>query len=96
ALHNRHDHLSPTILLGVNDLIETQQPRSKSNENATKSTKLTVILSLITVWLQVRVLPGLPMRSIVNIHDDCLCDANWLASAKSLGQKAYCSRIDPL
>jgi hypothetical protein len=34
-----------------------QRTRSNSNENAAKSTKLD-IRSLITVWLQVRVLPG--------------------------------------
>jgi hypothetical protein len=43
-----------------NDLIKTQRTRSNSNENAAKSTKLIHILPLITVWLQVRVLPGPP------------------------------------
>jgi hypothetical protein len=42
------------------DLIEMQRTRSPSNKNAEKSTKRTVILPLITVWLQVRVLPGPP------------------------------------
>jgi hypothetical protein len=45
-----------------NDLIKTQRTRSNSNENAAKSTKLIHILPLITVWLQVRVLPGPPMK----------------------------------
>jgi hypothetical protein len=36
-----------------NDLDKSQQTRSKSNENVTKSTKLTFILALITAWLQV-------------------------------------------
>jgi len=40
-----------------NNLIRTQRTRSKSNKNAAKSTKLIDILPLITVWLQVRVLP---------------------------------------
>jgi hypothetical protein len=40
-----------------NDLNETQQTRSKANKNTANSTKPIVILSLITVWLQVRVLP---------------------------------------
>ena len=43
-----------------NDLAKTQRTRSNSNENAAKSTKLIIIPSLITVWLQVRVLPGPP------------------------------------
>jgi hypothetical protein len=41
-----------------NGLIESQQTRSIRNENAAKSTKPTIIPPLITVWLQVRVLPG--------------------------------------
>src|SRR4051794_22350598 len=43
-----------------NSLNETQQTRSKSNETKAKSTKLFNIPPLITVWLQVRVLPGPP------------------------------------
>jgi hypothetical protein len=46
-----------------NNLIRTQRTRSKSNKNAAKSTKLIDILPLITVWLQVRVLPGPPVIS---------------------------------
>jgi hypothetical protein len=46
-----------------NDFIKTQQTRSKSNKNAAKSTNLLDIPSLITVWLQVRVLPGPPIFS---------------------------------
>jgi hypothetical protein len=46
-----------------NGLIKTQRTRSNSNENVAKSTKLTDILPLITVWLQVRVLPGPPKKS---------------------------------
>lgn len=34
-------------------------------EKTVKSTKLIVILPLITVWLQVRVLPGPPMKSVL-------------------------------
>jgi hypothetical protein len=34
----------------------------QSNENAAKSTIASFIQSLITVWLQVRVLPGPPTR----------------------------------
>jgi hypothetical protein len=37
-----------------------KRTRPKSNENQVKSTKLIDILPLITVWLQVRVLPGPP------------------------------------
>jgi hypothetical protein len=43
-----------------NNLIRTQRTRSKSNKYAAKSTELIDILPLITVWLQVRVLPGPP------------------------------------
>jgi hypothetical protein len=45
------------------DLAKTQRTPSNSNENAAKSTKLTIIPSLITVWLQLRVLPGPPKTS---------------------------------
>ena len=41
-----------------NGLAKTQRTRSISNENSAKSTKPTIIPSLITVWLSVRVLPG--------------------------------------
>ena len=44
-----------------NDLTKTKRTRSNSRESIGKSTKLTVILPLITVWLQVRVLPGPPI-----------------------------------
>jgi hypothetical protein len=47
-----------------NNLNEPQQTRSKRNKNAAKSTNLIDILSLITVWLQVRVLPGPPVISV--------------------------------
>jgi hypothetical protein len=47
-----------------NHLAKTQRARSTSDENAGKSLKLTFTLPLITVWLQVRVLPGPPMKSI--------------------------------
>jgi hypothetical protein len=46
-----------------NDLDKAQQTRSKSNEKLSNSTKLTDIPPLITVWLQVRVLPGPPRIS---------------------------------
>jgi hypothetical protein len=41
-----------------NDISGTQRTRSISDENTTKSTKPAFILPLITVWLQVRVLPA--------------------------------------
>jgi len=44
-----------------NELIEQQQTRSNLDESAGKSTKLIDIPSLITVWLQVRALPGPPL-----------------------------------
>jgi hypothetical protein len=43
-----------------NDLSEPQQTRSNADETRAKSTKLIDSPSLITVWLQVRVLPGPP------------------------------------
>ncbi|QQO35869.1 hypothetical protein JJC00_09990 [Bradyrhizobium diazoefficiens] len=43
-----------------NDFIKSQRTRSISDEKAAKSTIATDIPSLITVWLQVRVLPGPP------------------------------------
>src|SRR5438445_8066028 len=56
-----------------NDLSKMQRTRSKSNETAAKSTKLSFIPSLITVWLQVRVLPGPPADQSANpeTHDFC-------------------------
>jgi len=36
-----------------NDLTETRQTRSNLNENEEKSMNLTVVLPLITIWLQV-------------------------------------------
>src|SRR5262249_41625543 len=47
------------------DLIEMQRTRSRSNKNAEKSTKLIDSPPLITVWLQVRVLPGPPANQWV-------------------------------
>jgi hypothetical protein len=43
---------------------KTRQLPSELKENYTKSTKPTNIPPLITVWLQVRVLPGPPTGSI--------------------------------
>src|SRR5258708_26209966 len=43
-----------------NDLIKSQRTCSIRNENAGKSTKSIDTRPLITVWLQVRVLPGPP------------------------------------
>jgi hypothetical protein len=43
-----------------NDRAKAQRTRSISDENARKSTERSFILPLITVWLQVRVLPGPP------------------------------------
>ena len=47
-----------------NDVAETRQTRSNSNEVAAKSANPTIILALITVWLQVRVLPSPPNKSV--------------------------------
>jgi hypothetical protein len=55
-----------------NGLIKTQRMRSNANENAGKSTNVYFIPPLITVWLQVLVLPGPPMLS--SIYRCLLCD----------------------
>src|SRR6266436_2661260 len=55
-----------------NDLNKAQQARSKANENTAKSMKLTDLLPLITVWLQVRVLPGPPaINHLSGFHFAC-------------------------
>jgi hypothetical protein len=58
-----------------NNLIRTQRTRSKSNKNAAKSRKLIDILPLITVWLQVRVLPGPPAFARVS-DEGCRAEAH--------------------
>src|SRR5215831_18219699 len=45
-----------------NDLTKPQRTRSNRNENPARSMIIFVILPLITVWLQVRVLPGPPVN----------------------------------
>ena len=47
-----------------NELNKGQQTRTKTNKIQGKSTNLIDILSLITVWLQVRLLPGPPTKSV--------------------------------
>jgi len=47
-----------------NDLAKTQRTRSNSNESTANSTNPTVFPSLITVWSQVRILPGPPVKSM--------------------------------
>jgi hypothetical protein len=53
-----------------NNLIEPQQSRTKSNKNKAQSTKPIDILPLITVWLQVRVLPA---HHRWNVHHKFRC-----------------------
>jgi len=57
-----------------NGLNETQRRQSDTNKRQGKSTKPTDILPLITVWLQVRVLPGPPVIS--NVYRRLLCGSN--------------------
>jgi hypothetical protein len=52
--------LQPHQFRTRNDLFKTRRTQSNLNENAAKSTIASFIPSLITVWLQVRVLPGPP------------------------------------
>jgi len=47
-----------------NDLIKRNEREQSRTKNAAKSTKLLDILPLITVWLQIRVLPGQGDRSL--------------------------------
>jgi hypothetical protein len=61
----------PHQLRSRNDLIKTQRTRSDAVENAAKSTKPTVILPLITVWLQVRVLSEPTTESIAGQSPVC-------------------------
>src|SRR3569832_1201873 len=58
-----------------NNLNETKGTRTSVDENSSKSTMLTVNPSLITVWLQVRVLPGPP------VHQQLERRAKFLATA---------------
>jgi hypothetical protein len=51
-----------------NDLTKPQQTRSNLNENSAKSTNPINFPSLITVWLQVRVLPGPPRFALRATH----------------------------
>ncbi|MEH2558070.1 hypothetical protein V1286_005599 [Bradyrhizobium algeriense] len=52
-----------------NDLNKPQRTQPNSNENVEESTKPTIVLPLITVWLQVRVLPGPPkINSLGRFH----------------------------
>ncbi|MBI5321858.1 hypothetical protein [Bradyrhizobium sp.] len=64
AIPNPLNVLSPHQFRTRNYLNKPEQTRSKSNETAAKSTNLIDIPPLITVWLQVRVLPGPPVKSI--------------------------------
>jgi hypothetical protein len=57
--HPRRD-CGPHQFRTRNDLNKPQRTQPNSNENVEESTKPTIVLPLITVWLQVRVLPGPP------------------------------------
>jgi hypothetical protein len=59
----RTANLQPHQFRTRNDLTETQQTQSRADENGAKSTKLIDSLPLITVRLQVRILPGPPVNS---------------------------------
>ena len=59
------------------NLIKAQRIRTKSSENAAKSTKPIDILPLITVWLQVRVLPGPPMKTIILAKEQIFLRTAW-------------------
>jgi hypothetical protein len=52
-MHSADDDHVPHQFRTRNDLTETQQTRSIHDENAGKSTKVSVNLPLITIWLQV-------------------------------------------
>jgi hypothetical protein len=63
-----------------NDLDKAQGTQSKANENSVKSTKLTDVPPLITVWLQVRVLPSPPANQWLS----CLSFRGLLATAPEM------------
>jgi hypothetical protein len=55
-----------------NDRIKAERRRSIQDENAGKSTNLTFSPPLVTVWLQVRVLPGPPVnQTLVDFQLAC-------------------------
>src|SRR5262245_18105227 len=56
-----------------NDFNKAQRTRSKPNENTAKSTKLSDAPPLITVWLQVRVLPGPPVNQWLSCFHFTAC-----------------------
>jgi hypothetical protein len=57
-----YNEREPPQLRTRNAITKTQRARSISGKTAVKSAKLIDILPLITVWWQVRVLPGPPMN----------------------------------
>jgi hypothetical protein len=69
-----------------NNLIGTQQMRSRANNNTEKSTKLLDFLSLITVWFLVRVQAGPPMFA----RDSCTLSR--LASSSTNKNQRYLFR----
>jgi hypothetical protein len=58
---------------------KAQRTRSNSNEKTAKSTNLIDIPPLITVWLQVRVLPGPPHQFSARVrkHPSSFVEATW-------------------
>jgi K+ potassium transporter len=84
-----------------NGLIKSQRTGSIRNENAGKSTNLTFILPLITVWLQVRVLPGSPVFAFFASHGSakpvvivaCVFPTPFVPGRKSLRLKTMLRRI---
>jgi hypothetical protein len=70
-----------------NGVHEPKRTRSKSNENTAKPTKVISILPLITVWLQVRVLPGPPaFARFASFGSASLCREHSAKRAKAVPQ----------
>jgi hypothetical protein len=76
-----------------NNLIGTQQTRSKANKSAEKSTKLFDFRSLITVWLQVRVLPG-PPAFAREASEGCRAEAHLGEGGRGRGRELRLGKPD--
>src|SRR6266851_8369780 len=73
-----------------NDLNKAQQTRSTSTETEATSTELSPVLPLITVWLQVRVLPGpSPVAELQGNRDQAHAGVGRLPGAELRRQRSH-------
>jgi hypothetical protein len=77
-----------------NDLVKAQRTRSAFAKRARKSTKLSCILPLITVWLQVRVLPG-PPAFAREASEGCHAEAQRAKAGAQLASYGSASHAEP-